>query len=98
MPQWTSKDERQYEKIKESSRRRGMDMRRAKQIAARTVNKRRRQEGRTPNKQTEGTGNPNRGLEARSKQELMNLAKDRHISGRSRMRKSELVQAIKSKE
>lgn len=42
---WTSKDERQYEHIKESEKSRGS--KRAKSIAAATVNKRRRQEGRT---------------------------------------------------
>lgn len=44
---WSNKDERQYEHIKESSNRRGTSTRRAKEIAARTVNKRRSAEGRT---------------------------------------------------
>jgi hypothetical protein len=48
MPQsWSSKDERQYEHIKESASKRGRGAKRAKQIAAATVNKRRRSEGRT---------------------------------------------------
>ena len=41
------KDERQYEDIKESEQQDGRSMVRAKEIAARTVNKRRRKEGRT---------------------------------------------------
>jgi hypothetical protein len=44
---WTAKDERQYEHIKESERDMGRSPKRAKQIAAATVNKRRTDEGRT---------------------------------------------------
>ena len=44
---WTKKDERQYEHIKDSAKKEGQSARRAKQIAAATVNKRRRSEGRT---------------------------------------------------
>lgn len=44
---WNNKDERQYEHIKDSETKRGRSTRRAKQIAAATVNKRRRREGRT---------------------------------------------------
>lgn len=95
MPGWTKKDERQYEKIKESSEKRGVDTKRAKEIAARTVNKHRRQKGETPNKTTQGTGNPNRSLEERSKQELYNLAKEKNIAGRSNMNKEALVRAIR---
>jgi len=96
MPQaWSDKDERKYEHIKESSRERGMPEERAEEIAARTVNKGRRLEGRTPNKTTQGTGNPNRGLEARTVGELRNRAKELKISGRSKMNKQQLVRAIR---
>jgi hypothetical protein len=44
---WSQKDERQYEHIKDSAAKRGKSAKRAKEIAARTVNKNRRQEGRT---------------------------------------------------
>ncbi len=44
---WSNKDERQYEHIKESSKKRGKSTERAKEIAARTVNKQRAEEGRT---------------------------------------------------
>ncbi len=44
---WSNTDERQYEHIKESSKKRGRSTKRAKEIAARTVNKQRSQEGRT---------------------------------------------------
>ena len=95
MPSWSNKDERKYEHIKEGSRKRGVSEKRAKEIAARTVNKSRRQEGRTPNKTTQGTGNPNRSLEDRTVKELRNLASEKGIEGRSKMRKSELVRALR---
>lgn len=93
--QWSNKDERKYEHIKESARARGTGTARAKEIAARTVNKDRREEGRTRNRTTQGTGNPNRSLEDRSKQELYNQAKRLHIEGRSGMSKEELAKAIR---
>lgn len=95
MPAWTKKEERQYEHIKESSQKRGKSAERAKEIAARTVNKTRRERGETPNKTTQGTGNPNKSLDDRTKQELYNIAQDRGIEGRSKMNKSELVKAIR---
>ena len=98
MPQeaWSNKRERQYEHIKESEKKRGRSTKRAKEIAARTVNKERRQKGETKSgrKTTQGTGNPNRGLEDRSKQELYNAAKKKKIEGRSKMTKKELIRAI----
>lgn len=95
MPAWTKKEERQYEHIKESSQKRGKSADRAKEIAARTVNKTRRQRGETPNKTTQGTGNPNKSLDDRTKEELYNIAQDRRIEGRSKMNKSELVKALR---
>jgi plasmid stabilization system protein ParE len=92
---WSSKDERQYEHIKDSSRERGMGEDKAEEIAARTVNKQRREEGRTPNTRSQGTGNPNKGYEARTRDELYNIAKERNISGRSRMSKDELIRALR---
>lgn len=97
MPSWSKKDERQYEHIKEGATERGTPEKRAKEIAARTVNKRRREEGRTPQKATQGTGNPRRPLEERSKQELYNLAKDKDIEGRSKMSKQQLLEALNRK-
>ena len=92
---WSAKDERKYEHIKESSEERGMSEDKAQEIAARTVNKARREEGRTPNKRTQGTGNPNTALEERTRDELYNIAKDRDIKGRSSMTKQELVSALR---
>lgn len=96
MPSWTDKDERQYEHIKKSSRERGVPEDRAEEIAVRTVNKTRRQEGRTPKKTTSGTGNPTTGLQDRSKNELYNIAQDMEIPGRSKMNKQQLVKAIRN--
>ncbi len=97
MPTWNKKDERQYEHVKKSSQKRGASARRAKEIAARTVNKQRREEGRTPNKTSQGTGNPNRSLESRSKREIYNIAKQLNVPGRSKMNKRDLVSAIRKK-
>ncbi|MGE5436994.1 MAG: plasmid stabilization protein [Syntrophothermus sp.] len=94
---WSNKDERKYEHIKESAEERGSSEKRAKAIAARTVNKGRRKAGRTANKRTEGTGNPNKGYKERTKDELYNIAKKKHIAGRSKMSKSELAKAISKK-
>lgn len=92
---WSDKDERKYDHIKDSNRDRGMSESRAKEVAARTVNKDRREEGRTPSTRTQGSGNPNRGYEDRSRDELYNIAKDRNIEGRSKMSKDELIRALR---
>ncbi|MGE5352971.1 MAG: addiction module toxin RelE [Acidobacteriota bacterium] len=97
MPSWSSKDERKYKDIKKSQEKRGTDEKRAEEIAARTVNKGRRLEGRTPNKRTEGTGNPRHDLHSRTRDELYNRAKKMNIHGRSKMTKEELIKAIQHK-
>lgn len=96
---WSRKDERKYEHIKKDRRKKGMSEDRAEEIAARTVNKERREEGRTKSgkKTTSGTGNPTHSLEDRSKQELYNRARQLDIEGRSKMDKRELVRAIRRK-
>ena len=97
MPEaWSNKDERQYRKIRDSAKKRGKSQKRAKEIAARTVNKTRRKESRTPNKSTSGTGNPTNKLEDRSVKELRNRARELDIEGRSKMDKGELVRSIRS--
>ena len=94
---WSKKDERQYEHIKESAKKRGKSEKRAKEIAARTVNKTRRRSDRTPNRTTQGTGNPNTSLEERTVDELRQRAAQLDVQGRSRMKKSELLRAIRRK-
>lgn len=94
---WNQKDERQYEEILSSLKEKGRDLEKAKEIAAKTVNKYRRKAKRTINRITQGTGNPNTMLEDRSKQEVYNIAKKMEIDGRSKMKKSELIAAIRDK-
>ena len=100
MPQngWTDKDERMYEHIKKNELDRGRSEERAEEIAARTVNKQRREEGRTPEERTQGTGNPNLRYEDRSVDELENLASERGIEGFTGMTKEELIQALRERE
>lgn len=99
MPQdaWSDKDERQYEHVKESEREEGKSKDRAEEIAARTVNKQRREEGRTDRETTSGSGNPNQSLEDRTVEELRNRAEELDIDGRSNMDKDELVSAIRER-
>jgi len=97
MPEWSEKDQRQFEHVKESSMQRGRSEQRAEEVAARTVNKQRRQDGRTPARRTSGTGNPNIPLDERTRDELYNRARRLGIPGRSRMTKSELMGAIRSR-
>lgn len=96
---WSGKDERKYEKIRKDRMRHGVREERAEEIAARVVNRDRREEGRTRSgrKTTSGTGNPTTSLEERTRQELYNRARQLHIEGRSRMTKDELVRAIRTR-
>jgi len=94
---WTKKDERMYEHIKKSVLKDGKTPKRAKEIAARTVNKQRRLDGKTPRSRSSGTGNPHSRLEDRTVVELRNRARELNIDGRSRMRKAELIRAIRSR-
>jgi len=110
MPQkaWSNKRERQYEHIKESAEERGEPAKRAKQIAAATVNKERARKGesRTASRSSvedissgrrgglrSGTNRP----KGRTKEQLYNEAKRRGIEGRSRMNKAQLERAVAAK-
>jgi plasmid stabilization system protein ParE len=97
MPAWTEKDERQFEHIRDDALERGRNAEQAREIAARTVNKRRRTSGRTPKGRTSGTGNPNTSLEERTRDELYERARELHIRGRSGMTKSGLIAAIRER-
>lgn len=92
---WSGKDERQYRHIKASAEQRGKSEENAEEIAASTVNKQRREDGRTPNTRSQGTGNPNKPLEERTRAELYNRARELDIDGRSKMDKDALVEAIR---
>ena len=98
MATWSKKDERQYDHVRASELERGASADRASEIAGRTVNKTRREQGRTPNDRTQGTGNPNSSLEDRTRDELYNRAKALKIAGRSKMTKHELVDAIRAEQ
>jgi len=110
MPQkaWSNKRERQYEHVKESAKERGESTKRAKQIAAATVNKERARKGesRTASRSSvkdissgrrgglrSGTNRP----KGRTKEQLYNEAKRRGIKGRSRMNKAQLQRAVAAK-
>lgn len=95
---WSSKDERKYDRIKKSAERRDVAEERAEEIAARTVNRDRRLEGRARSTRTQGTGNPYAGLEERTVEQLRNRAAELGIEGRSRMTKRELIAAIRARQ
>jgi hypothetical protein len=107
MPQeaWSNKRERQYEHIKESAKEQGASTKRAKEIAARTVNKERarsgeaRESSRTSRRDMSsgrrgglrsGSSRP----KGRTKEQLYNEAKRMNISGRSKMNKQQLQRAV----
>lgn len=99
MPEaWSDKDERKYDHIKQGYLDEGKSEDEAQEIAARTVNKGRREEGRTENTRTQGTGNPNTRLDSRTKDELVNRAKELNVEGYSSMSKDALIDAIRDKE
>lgn len=97
MPAWTPREDREYQHIKKQYQDRGQSADRAEEIAARTVNKQRRKAGETPTRRTHGTGNPRTSLDARTRDELQNLAREAGIRGRGGMRKAELVSALREK-
>ena len=96
MEGWTAHDEEKFAAIKQSEIERGHSPEEAASLAGRIVNKARRLEGRTPNKRTQGTGNPNRALEELTRDELYNRAKEASIAGRARMSKADLVRALQA--
>ena len=107
MPQkaWSAKRERQYEHIKESELDQGASTKRAKEIAARTVNKERARSGeaKTSSRLSRADLSSGRrgGLRSgtrrgtgRTKEQLYNEAKRINISGRSKMSKAQLQRAV----
>jgi hypothetical protein len=107
MPQsWSGKRERQYEHIKDSAEDRGASTKRAKEIAARTVNKNRAQSGesrqasktsvqdKSPQQRGGERSGNRKGPGGPTKDQLYNEAKKRNINGRSTMTKKELERAL----
>jgi hypothetical protein len=110
MPQrvWSNKRERQYEHIKDSAKERGVSTKRAKEIAARTVNKERarsgeaRQRSRTSTRDISsgrrgGLRSRSGGPRGRTREQLYSEAKNLGIEGRSKMNKRQLLAAVNRK-
>ena len=106
--QWSAKRERQYEHIKESQKKRGASTKRAKEIAARTVQKERARSGeaRTSSRTSRqdissgrrgGLRSGTSGPRGRTKEQLYNEAKRFGIEGRSKMNKAQLQRAVAGK-
>ncbi|WP_405386772.1 plasmid stabilization protein [Streptomyces sp. NBC_01102] len=106
MPQGSSKKrERQYEHIKEGAEKRGTSEGRAKEIAARTVNKERARSGEsetasktsTRDKKSasqRGGERSHAGSQGPAKDQLYAEARKRNIDGRSSMNKQQLAKAL----
>ncbi|GAB2532040.1 plasmid stabilization protein [Nocardia heshunensis] len=103
--EWTSKQERQYEHIKDSAEDRGANTKRAKEIAARTVNKNRARAGQTKTasptslqgkspQQRGGQRSGRNGPKGLTRDQLYNEARQRNIKGRSTMTKAQLAEAL----
>lgn len=102
--EWTPKQERKYGHIKESARERGTSLKRAKEIAARTVNKERARKGQTRTRSRtsvrdisssrRGGLRSHGGPRGRTKAQLYNEARRRGIRGRSKMNKAQLQRAV----
>jgi hypothetical protein len=110
MPQsaWSAKRERQYEHIKQSEKKQGRSTKRAKEIAARTVNKERARSGEARTRSRSSTRDMSSGrrggmrsgtrrTKGRTKEQLYNEAKRRNIPGRSSMTKAQLQRAVDSR-
>jgi hypothetical protein len=106
--EWTSKQERKYEHIKESQKDQGKSTGKAKEIAARTVQKERARKGQTktaskastqdmPSSRRGGQRSGTSGPKGRTMQQLYEEAKRRGIKGRSSMSKEQLQRALAGK-
>ncbi|MCX5208514.1 plasmid stabilization protein [Kitasatospora sp. NBC_00240] len=105
MPRGSSpKRERQYEHIKESAEERGESPERAKEIAARTVNKERARHGesRTASRSSvedissgrRGGLRSHSGSQGPTFDQLYNEARQRNVKGRSKMNKKQLAEVL----
>jgi hypothetical protein len=104
---WSKKRERQYEHIKEGLLDRGESEGKAEEIAARTVNKTRAQEGEARessklsredmSSSRRGGIRSHRGPGGRTRDQLYEEAKDKNVKGRSKMTKAELKKAVDSR-
>ena len=102
----SDKEQREYEHIKESEKKQGRSTKRAKEIAARTVNKERARAGETTGRASRtstrdmssgrrgGLRSGTRRPKGRTKEQLYNEAKRMNVKGRSRMNKQQLQRAV----
>jgi hypothetical protein len=110
MPQdaWSPKRERQYKHIKESAKEQGASSKRAKELAARTVNKERARTGEARESSRSSRRDMSSGRrgglrsgtqrpKGQTKEQLYNQAKRLNIKGRSRMNKRQLLAAVNRK-
>jgi hypothetical protein len=99
-----SKRDRQYKEVKKSEENEGRSTKRAKEIAARTVNKEKARSGesksssrsseRGASASSRGGKQSGHGPGGRTREQLYNDAKKLGIEGRSNMSKSELQKAV----
>jgi hypothetical protein len=104
MKSWSAKRKRQYEHIKEGLLDRGEKNDTAEEIAARTVNKERAQQGESREASRSSTDDISSGRRGglrshsgpggRTYRQLYNEAKERGIDGRSKMSKRQLENAL----
>jgi hypothetical protein len=103
-----TKRARQYEHIKEGQRRRGTSDGRAKEIAARTVNKERARSGESRGRSRTSTQDISSGrrggqrsgtsrAKGRTRAQLYSEARKLGVKGRSRMNKAQLQRAVDSR-
>jgi hypothetical protein len=103
-----SKRARQYEHVKESEREQGASLKRAEEIAARTVNKERARSGESKARSRASTsdissgrrgglrsGKP--GPRGRTREQLYQEARSLGVKGRSHMNKAQLQAAVDNK-
>src|SRR6476619_3336503 len=93
MPQqaWSAKRERQYKHIKESEKKQGRSTKRAKQIAAATVNKERARKGEAKSASRRSTRDLSSGRRGGLR------SGTNRVKGRSRMTKAQLQRALAGK-
>jgi hypothetical protein len=99
-----SKRDRQYKEVKKSEEKEGRSTKRAKEIAARTVNKEKARSGesksssrsskRGASASSRGGKQSGKGPGGRTREQLYNDAKKLGIDGRSNMSKGELEKAV----
>jgi hypothetical protein len=98
---WSNKRDRQYEHIKDSAKKQGKSTKRAKEIAARTVNKQRGQSGeaRASSKSSTKTSSRSKsdGNGGKTREQLYKEAQRLGIPGRSTMNKQQLQRAVSRK-